>query len=82
MPRTGPKAETLARPLIDGMVCLRDLFLAHAGEVGALREVLPRQAVGVLVGAALPGVMRRGEVERGTRDGLDLGERRELFAAV
>ena len=32
--------------------------MALPGEVGALREVLPQQAVGVLVRAALPGALR------------------------
>ena len=34
-----------------------------SGEVGALGEVLPEQAVGVLVGATLPGTARIAEVE-------------------
>ena len=34
-----------------------------AGEVGALREVLAQQPVGVLVRAALPGAVRVAEVD-------------------
>ena len=37
--------------------------LGQVGHAVALREVLPPQPVGVLVGAALPAVVRRGEVE-------------------
>ena len=44
-----------------------DPIASVLGEVGhalALREVLADEAVGVLVGAALPRVMRRGEIYR------------------
>src|ERR1700722_7298295 len=44
-----------------------------AGEVGALGEVLAEQAVGVLVGAALPGWVRVGEVDGQAGAGAQLG---------
>ena len=49
-----------------------ELVGAPAGQVGALGEVLAQQPVGVLVGAALPGAVRVGEVDR------DAGVDREL----
>ena len=45
-------------------------------------QVLADQAVGVLVGAALPGVMRIGEVERHAGGVLDPGVAVELGAVV
>lgn len=39
-----------------------EVFLGVSGRVGSLGEVLARQAVGVLVGAALPGAVRVTEV--------------------
>ncbi len=45
-------------------------------EIGALREVLSKQAVGVLIGAALPGVLRVTEVHRdvGRQGEADAGD--------
>src|SRR5688572_4856159 len=56
--------------------------LGEARHVGVLGQVLPDQAVGVLVGAALPGVMRIGEVERHAGGVLDSGIAVELGAVV
>mgnify|MGYP006955966275 FL=1 len=39
------------------------LFLREATQVAALGQILPQQAVGVFVDAALPGTMRIGEVD-------------------
>ena len=50
-----------------------ELVAVPAGEVGALREVLAQQAVGVLVGAALPGAVRVGEVDGDAGLDLELG---------
>ena len=54
---TGPGVERAGDP---GAVALRE-----ARHALTLREILTQQTVGVLVGAALPGVMRGREVERG-----------------
>src|SRR3981081_3658478 len=51
-------------------------------EVGALREVLAEQAVGVLIGAPLPGLGRIAEVDLETARQLDLGVVLQLHALV
>src|SRR5471032_2808054 len=43
------------------------LTLGERGQTGAFGQVLAKQAVGVLVGAAFPGVMGRGEVDGGAQ---------------
>ena len=53
----------LSRPAIDALSDGIALCLGERGQGGALRQVLANQAVGVLVGTALPGVVGRGEVE-------------------
>ncbi len=62
-PFAGPVVE-LCRNAI--AVVLRQVFHALA-----LGQVLPDQAVGVFVGAAFPGMVRRGEVEAGLGRMLD-----------
>jgi len=52
------------------------------GEARLLRQVLPDQPVGVLVGPTLPGVVRGGEVELNTGGFLDLLVAVELRAVV
>src|SRR6266511_2982815 len=59
----GSIAEPLARPAIEFR---RDPIAIMLGEVGhalALGEILAHEAVGVLIGAAFPRVMRSREVE-------------------
>src|SRR5262245_31371225 len=51
----------------------------HAVSLG---QVLPQETIGVLVGAALPGVMGRGEVEAGRSGALDGPVAMELAAVV
>ena len=58
-----PEAMALARPAVDRIIHLTDPFVAGRVEVDALGEVLADQAVGVLVGAAPPGMVRQREVE-------------------
>ena len=60
----GSPAERLARPAVQGGGDRGEFVGAVAGEVGPFREVLAQQAVGVLVGAALPGALRVAEVDR------------------
>ena len=50
------------------------LDLSETGEVGSLGEILPEQAVGVLVDAALPRAVRVGEVD------LDAGHSCQKFS--
>src|SRR5215204_6977921 len=53
--------EALARALVELVGDGVELGLGHRREVEALREVLPEEAVGVLVGPALPGRVRIAE---------------------
>ena len=64
--RSAP-VERLARPAVQGGGYGGEVVGAVAGEVGALREVLAQEAVGVLVGGALPGALRVAEVDRQIR---------------
>lgn len=77
-----PEAMALARPVVDRIIHLTDPFVAGRVEVGALGEVLADQAVGVLVGAALPGMVRQREVEDHAGRLLDSREVGELLATV
>jgi len=53
-----------------------EVGFGDGAEVGALGEVLAQQAVGVLVGAALPGGVRVAEVD------LDAGVETDLFSVA
>ena len=56
-------AERLARPAVECRRHGRKVAGTVRAQVGALREVLPQQPVGVLVRAALPRAMRVAEVD-------------------
>ena len=77
-----PVAQAFARPAVELIVHLLHALLADAPQRLALREVLAQQAVGVLVGAALPRVVRKSEVELDADLLRDLGVGRELLAPV
>lgn len=77
-----PEIQTLARPAVDCIVHPLDLVVRHPGEVGPLREALPQQPAGVLVGAALSRMVREGETERRPRRLLDPFGLGELLAPV
>ena len=74
-----PEPQALAGPAVDGIVHPLNLLVRDPGEVGLLREILAQQAVGVLVGAALPRVARQREVEDRPRPSLDPPELGELL---
>src|SRR5829696_8449863 len=61
--RRGCEAERLARAAIELLGDLVEALLADPGEARLLREVLPKQAVGVLVRAPLPGALGIAEVD-------------------
>ena len=77
-----PVAQAFARPAVELIIHLLHALLAHARQRFALREVLAQEAVGVLVGAALPRMVWEREVELDVDVGRDLGMVRELLAAV
>ena len=56
--------------------------MGKAGEAGSLGGVLANEAVGVLIGAALPGVVRGREEEGDAGGGLDAFVAMELGAVV
>lgn len=57
-----------------------DVLRRPSRKVGSLQEVLAQQAVRVLAGAALPGAVRIGEVDRDAGLDRELGVRRQLLA--
>jgi hypothetical protein len=59
--------------LVQAQRDLVDLRLRVGRQVGASREVLPQQQIGVFVGAALSGTLRITEVD------LNVGRYREVF---
>src|SRR3954451_44731 len=61
--RRGCEAERLARAAVELLGDLVEALLAHPGEARSLREVLAKQAVGVLVRAPLPGALGIAEVD-------------------
>src|SRR5262245_6824303 len=60
----GTPAQRLARPGVERVGDGGEGVGAMDAEIRALREVLAEQAVGVLIGATLPGTMRVAEVDR------------------
>ena len=50
----GFHVEALAWAGVQALHDVRQLGVGHRGEVGALRQILAHQAVGVLIRAALP----------------------------
>ena len=59
-----PEVQTLARPTVQRMDNGAQLLGGDLRQVGALRQILPQEAVGVLVGSSLPGMVGMGEVDR------------------
>ena len=58
------------------------LTLSECSEVGALGQVLPQEPVGVFIGAAFPGVVRRGEVDGGVEALLECFVHVELGTVI
>lgn len=75
-------AKTFAGSVVDRSSDRRELATVPTGEVGALREVLAQQPVGVLVRASLPWAVRVGEEHRDAGLGGELGVLGEFFAAI
>ena len=71
-------AGSAVEAVLDGL----DLGVGDGGEAGALGEVVADQAVGVLVGGALPGAVGVGEVDRDVGGGGEDGVLGHLAALV
>ncbi len=69
-------------PSVEPILYLLNIFVAYRAKVRALREVLPHQAVGVLIQAALPRMERLGEEEICVKCFSDTPVVCELFAVV
>lgn len=78
----GFPAEVFAGSLVELIVHLLDPRGADAVQWGPLGEVLAQQAVGVLIGAALPGAAGLAEVDGGAQWFLEGGPGGELVAPV
>ena len=78
------RAEAEAQPgaVVEGGRDRGALALGERGQVRALGQILPQQPVGVLVGAAFPGVVRGGEVDRGAQPALERPIHVELGAVI
>src|SRR5215207_8950350 len=61
--RRGCEAERLARAAVELLGDLVEALLVHPRETLSLREVLAKEAVGVLVGAPLPRALGIAEVD-------------------
>jgi len=57
------EAEAFAGPVVDLADIGAELFGGDLAQIGAFGQVLAQQAVGVLVGAPLPGMIGMGEVD-------------------
>ena len=78
----GPPAECLARSTVEGRRDRREVPSVVSGKVSASGEVLAEQAVGVLVGAALPWALRVAEVDLQTGIDPQLGVLGHLRALI
>ena len=63
---------SFSRPIVEPAGDLVALSLGERRHRGVLLNVLSYKAIGVFVGAALPGVIRSGEVDGDPGDLLDL----------
>ena len=78
----GCKSQSLARSFVELPSHFVELGLRVHGQVSSLRQVLPQQTVGVLIGTTLPRTLRIAEVN------VDVGRQRQapmvrkLLAAV
>ncbi|MNJ02910.1 hypothetical protein D3C73_1630400 [compost metagenome] len=57
-------------------------FIRDLGEIGPLGEKLPQEAIGILIGAALPGGIRICEIHLYAMSGFQAGVTGKLLATV
>ena len=75
-------AQHFAGARVELVLHFGDRGVGDAGKAGALGEVLPHEAVGVLVEPAFPGVIGPGEEKGGSQPARDLLMAGELLAIV
>jgi len=75
-------AERLSRPVVEHVSHSIEMALAMDREVRTSREVLPKQAVGILVRASLPGTVGVAEVDLHAGGDTELPVTGHLLAAV
>src|SRR5215204_1200695 len=80
--RRGCEAERLARAAVELLGDLVEALLVHPRETLSLREVLAKQAVGVLVRAPLPGASGIAEVDLDPRLDREAPVLRHLRALI
>src|SRR6266498_612620 len=78
----GPKAKPLPRSAVQFRSDLIAIVLGEVSHALALGQILAHEAIGVLVGAAFPGMMRRREVEAGRGGALEPGVVVEFGAVI
>ena len=78
----GAEAEGLARAAVKQVGHLAHLLRIEVREALGFAEVLANESVGVLVEAALPGMVRAGELDVGAEGGAELAMAGELLAVV
>ncbi len=76
------EAETLSRTVVQVADVGSQLCLGDLGQIRAFGQILAQQAVGVLVGASLPGVIGMGEVDGHGQLAFEFGRTRELPTVV
>ena len=77
-----PIAEPLPWPAVEFRSDPIAIVLREVSHALALGQILAHEAIGVLVGPALPGVMRGGEVEAGGGGALEPGVLVKLGAVI
>ena len=78
----GSEVKNLAWSVVEAIRDVADRLGGNDCEVGSLWEVLPDKAVGILVGAPLPGRVRIGEKKVGIESTRDTLVMHELNAVV
>ncbi len=76
------EAEAAARTTVQRAGDLVTTGLSEVGQRGAFGEILADETVCIFVGAALPGMVRSGEVDRGAEGALEVHVAVELDAVV
>jgi len=78
----GPPAQSLSRAMVQTIHDHGQFLIGYGIKGPGLGQILPHQAVGVLVGSPLPGGVRVREVGRGFEPPVDIGMPGELQAVV